>query len=99
MKKEWMLGADKKCFFSVYGFGPKRLLILHRKLGESGASVEPDKRGKHESHPAVEEEVKDLVKEHIHSFPTRHSHYSRKDNAGRVIYLQNFLYLASTVIS
>ena len=28
--------------------------------------------------------MKDLIREHIRSFSARHSHYSRRDNAGRV---------------
>ena len=81
-------GVDVKvcqtAFCSVYGFGPKRLLVLRRKLDPSGITIEPDKRGKHDNHPTVGEEVKDLIREHIRSFPARHSHYSRRDNAGRV---------------
>jgi hypothetical protein len=85
----------QKVFCSVYGFGPKKLLVLRKKLDSSGITIEPDKRGKH---PTVGEEVKDLIREHICSFPARHRHYSRSDNAGRV-YLQSSLYLAFIKIS
>ena len=81
-------GVDIKvcqtAFCSVYGFGPKRLLILRKKQGRDGASLEPDRRGKHDKHVAVDESLKDLIREHIRSFPVRHSHYSRQDNRGRV---------------
>ena len=94
-------GVDVKvcqsAFCSVYGFGPKRLLVLRRKLDPSGITIEPDKRGKHDNHPTVGEEVKDLIREHIRSFPARHSHYSRRDNAG-FIYLLSSLYLVFTKI-
>lgn len=66
----------------MHGFGPKRLIVLRRKL--EGGELEPDRRGKHSSHPAVSEDVKDHVREHIKSYPSRHSHYSRKDNSKRV---------------
>ena len=68
----------------MYGFGPKRLLILRKKQDRGGASLEPDRRGKHDKHVAVDESWKDLIREHIRSFPVRHSHYSRQDNRGRV---------------
>ena len=72
----------QKSFCTVLGFGPKRLQVLRRKLGSG--SLEPDKRGKHGNHSKVGEEIKALIREHIASYPTRHSHYSRKDNSGRV---------------
>lgn len=74
----------QKAFCSVYGFGPKRLLILRKKQGKDGTCLEPDRRGKHDKHATVDEDLKDLIREHIQSFPARHSHYSRQDNAGRV---------------
>ena len=46
--------------------------------------MEPDRRGKHDKHVTVGEDLKNLIREHIQSFPARHSHYSRQDNAGRV---------------
>lgn len=46
--------------------------------------AECDKRGKHPNHPVVSEEIWEEIQEHIRSYPARHSHYSRKDNAERV---------------
>ena len=71
------------CYMYVHGFGEKRLLVLCKKIEDSGG-LEPDKRGKHEKHYSVGEDVKELVREHIRSFPARHSHYSRQDNAEKV---------------
>ena len=53
-------------------------------MGQDGLELEPDKRGKHKNHPSISEDVKKLVREHIESYPTRHSHYSRIDNMERV---------------
>ena len=72
----------QKAFCIVHGFGPKRLQVLRQKL-KSG-DLEADRRGKHGNHESVKEEVKDKVKAHIMSYPSRHSHYSRKDNSNRV---------------
>jgi len=52
-----------------------------RKKIESGELE--DGRGKHDNHPAVDSEIKDLVRDHIKLLPSRQSHYSRTDNAGR----------------
>ena len=84
--QKWMWCWYQKAFCLVYGLGPKRLLVLRRKLDSSGSgvSLEPDKQGKHDNHPSVGEKVKDLIGEHIRSYPAKHSHYWRSDNAGRL---------------
>ena len=70
---------------SIHGFGPKTLQVLRRKAsGKAGVSLEPDKRGKHNKHHTVGEDIKDMIRQHIKSFSARHSHYSRQDNAGRI---------------
>jgi len=51
-----------------------------RKKLESGELE--DGHGKHDNHPAVDSEIKDLVRDHIKSLPSRQSHYLRADNAG-----------------
>lgn len=81
----------QKAFCTVYGFGPKRLQVLRQKV-ENGR-LELDRRGKHTNHPTVDTEVKDLIREHIKSLPSRQSHYSRKDNPQR-IYLSPDLSIA-----
>ena len=82
----------QKAFCDLHGFGPKRLQILRRKLRQ-GPELEPDKHGKHGTHCSVAEDVKKLVREHIETFPSRHSHYFRKDNIERV-YLSSDLSIA-----
>jgi len=72
----------QKAFCTVHGFGPKRLQVLRQKL-ENG-KLELDGRGKHNNHPAVDDNLKDMIREHIKSVPSRQSHYSRKDNSKRV---------------
>ncbi len=76
----------QRAFCAVHGFGPKRLLVLRRKItsDESTTGIEPDRRGKHSNRHVVSDEVRELVRDHIRSFPARQSHYSRKDNSGRV---------------
>ena len=72
----------QKAFCTVHGFGPRRLQVLRRKM-ESG-TLEPDRRGKHSNHVKVDENIKELIRDHIKSYPSRQSHYSRKDNSDRV---------------
>ena len=77
----------------MHGFGPKRLQVLRRKVQSGHGGLEPDKRGKHGCHPKVGEDLKQLIREHIKSYPTRHSHYSRKDNS-ELVYLSTELSIA-----
>ena len=72
----------QKGFCHVLGFGPKRIQVLRRKL--NAGEVQPDQRGKHGNHQSVGEDTRDKIRAHILSYPTRHSHYSRKDNSHKV---------------
>lgn len=88
----------QKAFCAVHGFGPKCLQVLRRKVQAPGepsitCTVEPDQRGKHDNRHVISEDVRDLIRAHIQSFPGRHSHYSRGDNSGR-IYLSPELSIA-----
>jgi hypothetical protein len=83
----------QKAFCGVFGFGSKRLQILRQKIKAIVSSVEPDKRDKHNNHPRVNEDLRQLIREHIKSFPARFSHYSRSDNPGRT-YLPPHLSIA-----
>ena len=43
-----------------------------------------DKCGKHGNHRQISEDVCELIRDHIHSFPAQSSQYSRSNNSGRV---------------
>ena len=75
----------QKAFIMIHGFGKRRLEILRKKMGTGSIIPEPDYRGKHTSRPKkVPEEMCQKVREHIMSFPTRQSHYSRHKNSNRL---------------
>ena len=80
----------QKAFCAVHGFGPKRLQVLRCKIQDASevSDVVWDKRGKHSNHYKIDEDTRQLVREHILSFPSRSSHYSRQDNS-------NHLYLSA----
>ena len=74
----------QKAFCALHGFSPKRLQVLRCKIEAAGeANIELDKRGKHGNQQRIGDDVRELIREHIRSFPARASHYSRKDNCGR----------------
>ena len=80
-------GTDVKVckmgFCAVHGFTPKWLQVLHHKIAAAGeSSIELDNRGKHSNRQTIGDDVRQLIREHISSFPARSSHYSRKDNSG-----------------
>ena len=85
----------QKAFCGVHAFGPKRLRILRDKIvsADKESTIVWDKRGKHTEHQRVSDTVRNLIREHIRSFPARSSHYSRSDNSGRV-YLSSELSIA-----
>ena len=80
----------QKAFCAVHGLGLKCLQVLGCKIqGASEMSdVAWDKRGKHSNHYKIDEDIRQFVQEHILSFPSRGSHYSRQDNS-------NCLYLSA----
>lgn len=50
----------------------------------SGVLFSGDDRGKHDNRPhATSEDLKAQIREHISSFPSQESHYSRHDNKKR----------------
>lgn len=61
---------------------------IHKALegrDSSGAFVESDKRGKSESANKTDENIRKQIKEHIESFPSVQSHYTRKDSRRRYL--------------
>ena len=73
----------KQAFYQIHGIGKRRVECLCEKL-VSGVLFSGDDRGKHKNRPhATSEELKAQVREHITSFPSQESHYSRHDNKKR----------------
>jgi len=73
----------KQAFYQIHGIGKRRVEHLCEKL-VSGVLFSGDDRGKHKNRPhATSEELKAQVREHISSFPSQESHYSRHDNKKR----------------
>ena len=68
----------KKAFVSVLGVTLGRVDNAVKSQTASGV-LKPDGRGKHSNHSRVPEERLQLVKDHINSFPTVSSHYTRYD--------------------
>ena len=82
-KKGIPVKVCQKAFCGVHAFGPKRLWVLRDKIASAGEEgIICDKRGKHDNHQRVNDDVHNL--EHIHSFPAISSRDSRSDNLGRV---------------
>ena len=60
----------------------------------SGVLFSGDNRGKHKNRPhSISDELKAQVRDHINSFPSRESHYSRQDNR-KMKYLNKGLSIA-----
>ena len=66
----------KPAFASVLGITLSRIDYALNSKTACGV-VQPDARGKHKKHPRVAEDRLQLVLDHINSFPTVSSHYSR----------------------
>ena len=75
----------QKAFCCVHGFSLKRLHVLRDKIMSAGEdAIVWDKRGKHGNHREISDDVRELIRDHILSFPARSSRYSRSDNSERV---------------
>ena len=84
----------QKAFLLIHGFGKQRLEVLRKKMPIGLTIPKPDCQGKHTKRPAkILEELREKIREHIMSFPTRQSHYSRHNNPGR-LYLSPDLSIA-----
>ena len=70
----------KQAFCQIHGITKRRVEKLCTKL-VSGVLFSGDNRGKHKNRPhSISDELKAQVRDHINSFPSRESHYSRQDN-------------------
>ena len=78
----------KKTFCDLHVVSKRRVEILLKKL--CAGLLATDERGKHSNRPhAIQNVVKERIREHIKSFPKRTSHYSRNDNRKRAYLSEN----------
>ncbi|KAB0803299.1 hypothetical protein PPYR_00269 [Photinus pyralis] len=79
----------KTMFLHTLGISERWVSTALSKVKDSGA-VEEDNRGKHQSRPnKINEDVKEIVREHIKLFPVVPSHYTRKNT--QKLYLEDGL--------
>ncbi|XP_046688316.1 uncharacterized protein LOC124374064 isoform X1 [Homalodisca vitripennis] len=72
----------KKALCSLFQIGKKKIELLQEKMKNGISAAPPDKRGFHMSRPhKVPIDVVRYIQEHIKSFPSESSHYSRNVNA------------------
>ena len=76
----------KAAFASILGISTARVYRALEKVTASGVPV-PDMRGRHLNHPRVSQDRLQLAVDHVNSFPTVTSHYSR-NNSPNVRYLE-----------
>lgn len=69
----------KMAFKSIHGISGSRLDRALKNMTATGMAL-PDLRGRHASHARVPDSMSKLAIEHIKSFPTVSSHYTRKVN-------------------
>lgn len=73
----------KKIFQTVHAITKRRVENICEKL-VSGVLFSGDSRGKHDNRPnRINESLKDQIREHIRSYPSQESHYSRSSNRKR----------------
>lgn len=74
----------KRAFLKIFAVSNKRMQLLTIQIKEGMSISKTDERGTHQNRPkSISAEVKQLVKNHISSFPTSESHYSRSQNPYR----------------
>ncbi|KAJ4438217.1 hypothetical protein ANN_14156 [Periplaneta americana] len=80
------IGDKKEAFASLHGVSCKRIENIASHISHNNAvTLKPEGRGKHKTRlNQVAEETVKMVHDHIPSFPTRESHYIRKDNVQRI---------------
>lgn len=67
----------KKTLLDVFSITFRRIQTLQSKL-KNGVTIPRDQRGRHSNRPhALKDTDRDLVRQHIRSFPKQPSHYSR----------------------
>ena len=70
----------KQAFISIHGISAKRVRRLCEHASSGSSTPPTDKRGKHNNHYSMDSSIVKQVENHIESFPSQESHYSRFDN-------------------
>ena len=75
----------QKAFGSLHGITRGRTIGVAGRVANSITSPQ-DMRGRHNNRPKrIPEVVRHQIKDHIKSFPSKQSHYSRKDTARKYL--------------
>ena len=83
------LKVCKQAFCLLHAIGKRRVEVLCEKL-TSGVLMSRDSRGRHSTRPRnIPEDLRVQVREHISSFPSQESHYSRSNNRSRLYLPEN----------
>lgn len=79
LDEEKQIRVCKKMFLETFNITDMWITTLFKKLDKSDESfLEADMRGKHKNRGnAIEDQVKESVREHIRSIPVKESHYVR----------------------
>ena len=80
IKKSFEEKKNKAFFITTLGIGRKIVETAFGKKNRKNISPIKDKRGKHQPHNKTPTQDRDIVRQHIESFPTMESHYTRKDS-------------------
>ena len=74
----------KRAFCTLHGIGAAKLRHVCEQVASGQHAAHPSQRGKHASRPKkLPDDVRQRVIQHISSFPSEPSHYSRSCNSGR----------------
>lgn len=81
MSDNKVIRVCKKALCELFQIGRKKVDILQKSIKSGNTVPSPDKRGKHANRPhKIPSEVEEFVLNHIRSFPSEESHYSRYKN-------------------
>lgn len=87
--QERSITVCKAAFLGLHGIKMSR---MKKKVLNFTTEIS-DKRGKHENHAKINDDVRNRIREHIRQFPARESHYSRAKNTHKK-YLDSTLSVA-----
>lgn len=80
---EYSVRVCKSAFLLMHGISNGRVSRALQGVAKTGGFPKQDQRGRHEPPNKTSDEDMALIHEHIQSFPSYTSHYSRSDNPNR----------------